>query len=169
MGRREWNGRLVEKIAFRRSGVRKGCFGEGGAVSDRRSRNEIAVQMAKSQVAQTLQQDAQNGRELVTSVTRLVNMLVYYREIWTYPIKSVYSGMSSTPSANSEKLVTKGHPTMKTAVRALVLGMLITGFAADHMLASKSVAATPNVTMVASNSAAPVPTCRPGSSCGFNK
>lgn len=28
---------------------------------------------------------------------------------------------------------------MKTAVRALVLGMLITGFAADHMLASKTV------------------------------
>ena len=29
---------------------------------------------------------------------------------------------------------------MKIAIRALVLGMLITGFAADHMLASKSVA-----------------------------
>ena len=58
---------------------------------------------------------------------------------------------------------------MKTAVRALVLGMLITGFAADHMLASKSVATTPNSTMVASNAACPIPTCAPGSKCGFNK
>ena len=31
---------------------------------------------------------------------------------------------------------------MKLGIRALVLGMLITGFAADHMLASKSVATT---------------------------
>jgi hypothetical protein len=58
---------------------------------------------------------------------------------------------------------------MKLAIRALVLGMLITGFAADHMLASKSVATTPNPTMVASNSASPVPMCEPGSACGFNK
>jgi len=58
---------------------------------------------------------------------------------------------------------------MKIAVRALVLGMLITGFAADHMLASKSAATTPNVTMVASNSACPVPICEPGRACGFNK
>jgi hypothetical protein len=58
---------------------------------------------------------------------------------------------------------------MKTAVRALVLGMLVTGFAADHMLASKSVATTPNATMIASNSASPVPICEPGSTCGFNK
>jgi hypothetical protein len=58
---------------------------------------------------------------------------------------------------------------MKIAVRALVLGMLITGFAADHMLASKSVATTPNTTMVASNSASPVPMCEPGSTCGLNK
>jgi hypothetical protein len=57
---------------------------------------------------------------------------------------------------------------MKIAVRALVLGMLITGFAADHMLASKSVATTPNTTMVASN-ASPVPMCEPGTTCGFNK
>ncbi len=57
---------------------------------------------------------------------------------------------------------------MKIAVRALVLGMLITGFAADHMLASKSTATTPNTTMVASNnSASPVPICEPGSTCGF--
>lgn len=57
---------------------------------------------------------------------------------------------------------------MKIAIRALVLGMLITGFAADHMLASKSVATTPNTTMVASNSASPVPSCEPGTACGFN-
>lgn len=57
---------------------------------------------------------------------------------------------------------------MKTAVRALVLGMLITGFAADHMLASKSVATTPNTTMVVSNSASPVPSCEPGTACGLN-
>lgn len=58
---------------------------------------------------------------------------------------------------------------MKVAVRALVLGMLITGFAADHMLASKAVAATPNTTMVASNIACPIPSCEPGQACGFNK
>ncbi len=58
---------------------------------------------------------------------------------------------------------------MKIAVRALVLGMLITGFAADHMLASKSAATTPNATMVASNSVCPVPMCEPGKACGFNK
>lgn len=58
---------------------------------------------------------------------------------------------------------------MKLAVRALVLGMLITGFAADHMLATKSAATTPNAIMVASNSASPMPTCEPGkSTCGFN-
>jgi len=55
---------------------------------------------------------------------------------------------------------------MKIAVRALVLGMLITGFAADHMLASKSTTVSPNTTMVAS-SAMPIPYCQPGSStCG---
>ena len=58
---------------------------------------------------------------------------------------------------------------MKFAVRALVLGMLVTGFAADHILASKSVATTPTAMMIASNSASPVPSCEPGSSCGFNK
>lgn len=58
---------------------------------------------------------------------------------------------------------------MKIAIRALALGMLITGFAADHMLASKSVATTPNTTMVASMSASPVPMCEPGSTCGLNK
>lgn len=56
---------------------------------------------------------------------------------------------------------------MKTAVRVLALGMLITGFAADHMLASKSVATAPNV-MIASISAAPVPSCEPGRTCGLN-
>ena len=56
---------------------------------------------------------------------------------------------------------------MKIAIRALVLGMLITGFAADHMLASKSASTTPNATLIASNTAGPVPTCQPGSStCG---
>lgn len=58
---------------------------------------------------------------------------------------------------------------MKFAIRALVLGMLITGFAADHMLANQSVATAPNTTMVASNSASPVPSCEPGTSCGFNR
>jgi hypothetical protein len=57
---------------------------------------------------------------------------------------------------------------MKIAVRALVLAMLITGFAADHMLASKSTG-TPNATMMASNSACPIPSCEPGKTCGFNK
>ena len=57
---------------------------------------------------------------------------------------------------------------MKIVVRALVLGMLITGFAADHMLASKSTSTNSKTTMVASNSAAPMPSCNPGSStCGF--
>ncbi len=57
---------------------------------------------------------------------------------------------------------------MKIAVRALVLGMLITGFAADHMLASKSTSTNSKTTMVASASAMPMPTCEPGSSgCGF--
>jgi hypothetical protein len=56
---------------------------------------------------------------------------------------------------------------MKTAIRVLALGMLVTGFAADHMIASKSVATTPNTTMVASISAAPVPSCEPGQTCGL--
>ena len=55
---------------------------------------------------------------------------------------------------------------MKIAIRALVLGMLITGFAADHMLASKSTTAA-TTTMVASNTAGPVPSCEPGTTCGF--
>ena len=58
---------------------------------------------------------------------------------------------------------------MKIAVRVLVLGMLITGIAADHMLASNSASATPNATMLASNSACPIPSCEPGKACGFNK
>ena len=52
---------------------------------------------------------------------------------------------------------------MKIAVRALVLGMLITGFAADHMLANKT---APTAT-VASASAMPIPFCAPGTSCGL--
>jgi hypothetical protein len=54
---------------------------------------------------------------------------------------------------------------MKIAVRALVLGMLITGFAADHMLASKS-ATTSKTTVMVSTTAAPVPMCDPKSSDG---
>jgi hypothetical protein len=58
---------------------------------------------------------------------------------------------------------------MKFAIRAFVLGMLITGFAADHMLATKASATTPNTIMVASNSVGPMPTCEPGkSTCGLN-
>ncbi len=53
---------------------------------------------------------------------------------------------------------------MKIAVRALVLGMLITGFAADHMLASKSATANNKTTMVAS--AMPMPPCGPDT-CGW--
>ncbi len=56
---------------------------------------------------------------------------------------------------------------MKIAIRALVLGMLIAGFAADHMLASKTASTGTTTTMIASNSAMPIPTCQPGSStCG---
>ena len=58
---------------------------------------------------------------------------------------------------------------MKIVIRTLVLGMLITGFAADHMLASKSTTPFQSATVVASNAACPIPTCAPGSTCGFNK
>ncbi len=59
---------------------------------------------------------------------------------------------------------------MKIAVRALVLGMLITGFAADHMLATKTAPTTAATTMTASMAAAPMPSCNPGkSSCGMDK
>lgn len=51
---------------------------------------------------------------------------------------------------------------MKFAVRVLVLGMLVTGFAADHMLANKTAPATSATTMVASASALPIPNCKPG-------
>lgn len=57
---------------------------------------------------------------------------------------------------------------MKIAVRALVLGMLITGFAADHMLATKT-APTTTATMTASLTAVPMPGCNLGSSCGSDK
>jgi hypothetical protein len=50
---------------------------------------------------------------------------------------------------------------MKTAVRALVLGMLITGFAADHMLASKSVSTNGKVVVAGFSSALPMPMCNP--------
>ncbi len=57
---------------------------------------------------------------------------------------------------------------MKIAVRALVLGMLITGFAADHMLATKTAPTTTTTTMIASASAMPMPSCNPGkSTCGL--
>lgn len=56
---------------------------------------------------------------------------------------------------------------MKLFVRALVFGMLLTGFAANHMLAAKTPAAS-GKTMVASTSAQPIPLCNPGTStCGF--
>ena len=55
---------------------------------------------------------------------------------------------------------------MKIAVRALVLGMLLTGFAADHMLANKTAPAT--TTMIASASAMPMPGCS-GGACGMDK
>jgi len=52
---------------------------------------------------------------------------------------------------------------MKFAVRILVLGMLVTGFAADHMLANKTAPTTAATTMVANASASPIPFCKPGS------
>ena len=58
---------------------------------------------------------------------------------------------------------------MKIAVRALVLGMLLTGFAADHMLATKTAPTTTGTTMTASNSAMPMPGCNPGHACGLDK
>jgi len=58
---------------------------------------------------------------------------------------------------------------MKFAVRALVLGMLITGFAADHMLATKAAPTTNATTMTASLTAVPMPGCNLGSSCGSDK
>ncbi len=56
---------------------------------------------------------------------------------------------------------------MKIAVRALVLGMLITGFAADHMLATKT-APTSTTATISSASIVPTPTCKWGSSCGLD-
>jgi|GEM_PF-3745651 len=58
---------------------------------------------------------------------------------------------------------------MKIAVRAFVLAMLITGFAADNMLATKAAPTTTVTTMTASNSAEPMPGCNPGRACGLNK
>ncbi len=55
---------------------------------------------------------------------------------------------------------------MKIIVRALALGMLLTGFAADHMLAK----ATPTTatTIQLTSSAVPMPMCEPGrSTCGM--
>ena len=56
---------------------------------------------------------------------------------------------------------------MKIAVRALVLAMLVTGFAADHMLATKTAPTSPTTTMTATASAYPVPSCKSGS-CGMD-
>ena len=57
---------------------------------------------------------------------------------------------------------------MKIAVRAFVLALLVTGFAADHMLATKTAPATPMTTMTASVTAMPAPSCRLGTSCGMD-
>ena len=57
---------------------------------------------------------------------------------------------------------------MKFAVRALVLGMLITGFAADHMLATKAAPTSTTASMIASNSAV-MPTCEPGTTFGLRR
>lgn len=58
---------------------------------------------------------------------------------------------------------------MKIIVRAFVLGMLLTGFASNHMLASKT-PATNGKTMIASTSAIPIPGCEPGkSTCGMDQ
>ncbi len=57
---------------------------------------------------------------------------------------------------------------MTIAVRALVLGMLITGFAADQMLATKAAPTATPTTMTVAN-AAPMPSCNPGKACGFDK
>ncbi|HEX4020901.1 MAG TPA: hypothetical protein VHX63_07145 [Acidobacteriaceae bacterium] len=55
---------------------------------------------------------------------------------------------------------------MKIAVRALVLGMLITGFAADHYMSAKTTSS--QKVMIASNSAAPMPMCPPSDPNGCN-
>jgi hypothetical protein len=57
---------------------------------------------------------------------------------------------------------------MKIIVRALVFGMLLTGFAANHMLAAKT-PATNGKTMIASTSAIPAPSCEPGTTCGMDQ
>ena len=58
---------------------------------------------------------------------------------------------------------------MKIIVRALVLGMLITGFAADHYTSAKTT--SNQKVMVASNSAVPIPMCSPSdpTGCGTDK
>lgn len=55
---------------------------------------------------------------------------------------------------------------MKIAVRALVLGMLITGFAADHYMSAKTTSS--HQVMIASSSAAPMPMCSPNDPMGCN-
>lgn len=59
---------------------------------------------------------------------------------------------------------------MKIAVRAIALGLLLTGFAATHMQATKSAPAT-STSAVASLNAAPIPMCEPGKgqSCGMDQ
>lgn len=56
---------------------------------------------------------------------------------------------------------------MKIAVRAFVLALLVTGFAADHMLATKTAPTATTTMMASSMSAAPAPFCRLGTSCGI--
>ncbi len=56
---------------------------------------------------------------------------------------------------------------MKIAVRAFVLAMLITGFAADHMLATKTAPTSSTTTMTAGANAYPMPSCKSGS-CGMD-
>jgi hypothetical protein len=52
---------------------------------------------------------------------------------------------------------------MKIIVRALALGMLLTGFVADHYVSAKTTSSVKTV-MVAS-SANPIPFCNPGTVC----
>jgi len=52
---------------------------------------------------------------------------------------------------------------MKIIVRALALGMLLTGFAADHYVSAKTTSSVKTI-MVAS-STAPMPFCNPGTWC----
>lgn len=58
---------------------------------------------------------------------------------------------------------------MKIAIRALALGMLVTGFAAMHVQATKTAPAS-TTAVITSLSAAPIPLCQPGkSTCGMDR